>query len=216
MYTLLLYVHLLALVYWLGGDLGTFLSSRHVLRSDLGVESRQTAFKILMECDMGPRLAMPIILGSGCHLAALRWPTALPGEVALGGWLLVAIWVGLVAAIHSPMGHRTPSLTQWDLRLRIAVVIGLLGASAYGLTVGLPGGIALKIAVFAVLVACGIAVRFALKPFAIAYASMVSEGPSDAGNTAMITHMGVVRRYVWVIWIGLFVNAALGLHVVSF
>jgi hypothetical protein len=26
----------------------------------------------------------------------------------------------------------------------------------------------------------------------------------------------VVRRYVWVIWIGLFVNAALGLHVVSF
>jgi hypothetical protein len=56
MYTLLLYVHVLALVYWLGGDLGTFLSSRHVLRSDLGVESRQTAFKILMECDMGPRL----------------------------------------------------------------------------------------------------------------------------------------------------------------
>ena len=192
MYTLLLYVHVLALVYWLGGDLGTFLSSRHVLRSELGVESRQTAFKILMECDMGPRLAMPIILGSGCHLAALRWPNVLPAEVALLGWLLVAIWVGLIAAIHSPMGYRTPSLTQWDLRLRFAVVIGLLGASAYGLTVGLPGWIALKIAVFAVLVACGIAVRFALKPFAIAYTSMVSEGASDAGNAAMITHMGAV------------------------
>ena len=216
MYTLLLYVHVLALVYWLGGDLGTFLSSRHVLRSELGVESRQTAFKILMECDMGPRLAMPIILGSGCHLAALRWPNVLPAEVALLGWLLVAIWVGLVTAIHSPMGHRTPSLTQWDLRLRFAVVIGLLGASAYGLTVGLPGWIALKIAVFAVLVACGIAVRFALKPFAIAYTSMVNEGASDARNAAMITHMGVVRRYVWVIWIGLFMNAALGLHVITF
>ena len=216
MYTLLLYVHVLALVYWLGGDLGTFLSSRHVLRSELGVESRQTAFKILMECDMGPRLAMPIILGSGCHLAALRWPNVLPAEVALLGWLLVAIWVGLVAAIHNPMGHRMPSLTQWGLRLRFAVVIGLLGASAYGLTLGVPGWIALKIAVFAVLVACGIAVRFALKPFAIAYASMVSEGASDAGNAAMITHMGVVRRYVWVIWIGLFMNAALGLHVITF
>ena len=164
---------------------------------------------------MGPRLAMPIILGTGCHLAALRWPTVLSGEVALAGWLLVAIWVGLVAAIHSPMGHGLPSLTQWDLRLRFAVVIGLLGASVYGLTLGLPRWIALKIAVFAVLVACGIAVRFALKPFAIAYASMVSEGPSDAGNAAMITHMGLARRYVWVIWIGLFVNAALGLHVIT-
>jgi hypothetical protein len=136
--------------------------------------------------------------------------------VALAGWLLVAVWLGLVATIHSPMAHRLPSLTQWDLRLRFAVVLTLLGASVYGSSLGLPGWIALKIAVFALLVACGIAVRFALKPFAIAYASMVSEGPSDAGNAAMITHMGVVRRYVWVIWIGLFVNAALGLHVISF
>ena len=74
MYNVVLYVHVLALVYWLGGDLGTFLSSRHVLRSELGVESRQTAFNILMECDMGPRLAMPLILGSGFHLSSLRWP----------------------------------------------------------------------------------------------------------------------------------------------
>ena len=32
----------------------------------------------------------------------------------------------------------------------------------------------------------------------------------------MIAHMSVVRRYVWVIWVGLFVNTALGLHVVTF
>ena len=31
--TLLLYVHVLALVYWLGGDLGTFLASRYITRS---------------------------------------------------------------------------------------------------------------------------------------------------------------------------------------
>ena len=100
MYNVVLYVHVLALVYWLGGDLGTFLSSRHVLRSELGVESRQTAFNILMECDMGPRLAMPIILGSGCHLAALRWPSLIPEATALVGWLLVLVWVGLIAALH--------------------------------------------------------------------------------------------------------------------
>ena len=46
MYTALLYVHVLALVYWLGGDLGTFLSSRYVLRRDLSVESRQTALLV--------------------------------------------------------------------------------------------------------------------------------------------------------------------------
>ena len=215
MYTLLLYIHVLALVYWLGGDLGTYLSSRHVLRSDLSVESRQTAFKILMECDMGPRLAMPIILGSGCHLAALRWPGILPAETAAAGWAVVAIWVGLVAAIHSAIGQKMPSLAQWDLGLRFAVVFTLLAAASYGLTLGLPGWIALKIAVFAVLVACGIAVRFGLKPFAAAYLKMITEGASDEGNHAMVTHMAVVRRYVWVIWVGLFLNAALGLRVIT-
>ena len=215
MYTVLLYIHLLALIYWLGGDLGTFLSSRHVLRTDLSVESRQTAFTILMECDMGPRLAMPIILGSGCLLAMPSWPNLLPGYTALVGWATVAIWVSLVAAIHSPIGHRLPSLTQWDLRLRFAVVASLLLLSIIGLKAGLPAWLALKVGVFSVLVACGIAVRFALKPFATAYAAMLTEGASSEGNAAMIHHMGVVRRYVWVIWIGLFINAALGLRVIS-
>jgi hypothetical protein len=216
MYNVVLFVHVLALVYWLGGDLGTFLSSRHVLRGELGVESRQTAFKILMECDMGPRLAMPIILGSGFHLSSLRWPGLLPEGTALIGWLVVMAWVALVAAIHSSVGQRFPSLTQWDLRLRFALVGGLLGVGGYALTVSLPGWLALKITIFATLVACGIAVRFALKPFAIAYVGMVTDGPSDERNAAMITHMRVVRRYVWVIWVGLFVNTALGLRVITF
>ena len=215
MYTVLLYIHVLALVYWLGGDLGTYLSSRHVLNRDLAVESRQTAFKILMECDMGPRLAMPIILGSGCHLAALRWPTLIPAETILIGWGTVSVWLGLILAIHSSLGHRMPSLAQWDLRLRFAVVFTLLGAAALGFSKGLPDWMAIKIGIFAVLVGCGIAVRFGLKPFALAYMQMIKDGASKAGDSAMIHHMGIVRRYVWAIWLGLFVNAALGLRVIG-
>ena len=34
-YLLLKFAHLRAFVYWLGGDLGTFLASRYVIRDDL-------------------------------------------------------------------------------------------------------------------------------------------------------------------------------------
>jgi len=215
MYTLLLYIHVLGLVYWLGGDLGTFLSSRYVLRDDLGVEARQTAFSILMACDMGPRLAMPIMLGTGCHLAALRWPTLLPDMHVLVAWFLVAIWIGLIAAIHSAVGQRWPALTAWDLRLRFGVVAALVTGALIGTSLDLPGWMALKILVFAGLVACGIAVRFALKPFAIAYTHMLQQGANDDSNAAMVAHMGVARRFVWLIWFGLFLNAALGLKVIA-
>ena len=74
MTTTILYLHVLSLVYWLGGDLGTFLSSRYIVRDELGVEARKTAFSILQECDLGPKLAMPLTLGSGFHLTATYWP----------------------------------------------------------------------------------------------------------------------------------------------
>jgi hypothetical protein len=215
MYTLLLYIHVLGLVYWLGGDLGTYLSSRYVLRSDLGEEARQTAFNILMACDMGPRLAMPIMLGTGCHLAALRWPGLLPDTLALVGWVVVSVWITLIVAIHSTAGQRWPALTLWDLSLRFGVAALLLAAGLVGTSLGLPGWVALKIAIFAALVASGIAVRFALKPFAIAYADMLKNGASDDSNNAMVSHMGTARCFVWLIWLGLFLNAALGLRVIT-
>ena len=141
MYTALLYVHVLALVYWLGGDLGTYLSSRHVLRRDL---ERRVAANRLQDSDgvrhgaaVGHAHHSGLGLPSGGTL--LRWPTLPPtgsngaGRLAGGG----LIWVGLVAALHSPVGHRMPSLAQWDLRLRFAVVFTLLAAGAYGFYIGI-------------------------------------------------------------------------------
>ena len=57
--TFLLYVHVLALVYWLGGDLGTFLASRYITRSDLGVEARKTAFAFSRNVTWGPSWPCP-------------------------------------------------------------------------------------------------------------------------------------------------------------
>ena len=69
-YLLIKYAHLLAFVYWLGGDLGTFLASRQVVNSSNSPEARSVALKIMLACDMGPKLAMPIILPLGMQLIA--------------------------------------------------------------------------------------------------------------------------------------------------
>ena len=45
---------------------------------------------------------------------------------------------------------------------------------------------------------------------------MITDGQNDGKKGGMIMHMGVVRRDGWVIWIGLFVKTALGLHVITF
>ena len=213
MTTIILYLHVLSLVYWLGGDLGTFLSSRYIVRDDLGVEARQTAFNILQQCDLGPKLAMPLTLGSGFHLTATYWPNLFFGLAIPLVWLVVFFWLSLVFWQHHSGGN--PRIATADLWLRYVVLIlgGFFAFSSWKM--GLPNWVALKLAVFLSLVGLGIAVRYALKPFALAYVQMVTTGATSETNMAMRHHLGVCRRYVWVIWLGLFVNAALGLRLIS-
>lgn len=213
MTTIILYLHVLSLVYWLGGDLGTFLSSRYIVRDDLGVEARQTAFNILQQCDLGPKLAMPLTLGSGFHLTATYWPNLFFGLAIPLVWLVVFFWLSLVFLQHHSGGN--PRIATADLWLRYVVLIlgSFFAFSSWKM--GLPNWVALKLAVFLSLVGLGIAVRYALKPFALAYVQMVTTGATSETNMAMRHHLGVCRRYVWVIWLGLFVNAALGLRLIS-
>lgn len=216
MYTFLIFIHVLALVYWLGGDLGTYLSSKYVLDEKLSVESRQTAFGILLACDMGPKLAMPIILGAGLHLTHILWGEAVTASMVAVGWVIVAVWLSLIFAQHTSLATSWPQLAKLDLTLRYAVVVAMLFLVVLGYQSGLPIWLVAKMFVYLSLVACGIAVRYALKPFALAYGRMLNEGASSEINEAMRFHMGVCRRYVWVIWAGLFLNTALGVKFLMF
>jgi len=215
MYTFLIFVHVLALVYWLGGDLGTYLSSRYALRDDLSVEARQTAFSILLACDMGPKLAMPVIVGAGLHLSSLLWSGQIPAWLPIVGWSVVGIWLALILAQHSALNAKIPMLSNFDLALRFCVIAALIGFTLWASSNELPVWLLTKVTVFVLLVLCGIAVRFALKPFAQMWVKLVTEGASAEVNQALHTHMAVCRRYVWMIWFGLFLNTALGVRLIA-
>ena len=216
-YLLLKFAHLIAFVYWLGGDLGTFLASRQVVNPELSPASRHVALKIMLACDMGPKLAMPLILPLGLQLAAMGGWLSLPAGVLVLAWLACLYWFTVVLVLYLNEGQPfTARLSQLDFYFRIAVVL-LLGAYAGSLLAA--GGdapwVAWKILVFAALVACGIAIRLNLKSFVPAFAEMMAQGASEAGDRAMQQSIGRCRPWVWCIWAGLFLNTALGLHLVG-
>ena len=216
-YLLLKFAHIIAFVYWLGGDLGTFLASRQVVNPALSPESRHVALKIMLACDMGPKLAMPLILPLGLHLAWLSGVLPMTGGVLAIAWIAALYWFTMVMVLYLNEGKAfTLKLGQLDLYFRIAVVAALLSWAAYAL-VNATGAdwAAWKLVIFAAMVACGIAIRLRLKPFIPAFAEMMSNGASDAGNRAMADSIGRCRPWVWCIWAGLFANAALGTRLIG-
>jgi len=216
-FLLVKFAHLIAFVYWLGGDLGTFLASRQVVNRTLSPESRHVALKIMLACDMGPKLAMPLVFPLGLQLAYLGGMLAIPLPVLALAWLASLYWFGVVVVLFLNEGKPfTIRLSTIDFYFRIAVVLSVLGYALHVLLAGQTAAwLVWKMVLFAVLVCCGIAIRINLRPFVPAFSDMMARGASDASDRAMETSISRCRPWVWCIWAGLFLNAALGLHLIS-
>lgn len=215
-YLLLKYGHVIALVYWLGGDLGTFLASRQLVRRDLGVEARQVALKIMLACDQGPKLAMPATFVLGYQMAVTLGLLAAPAWLTATVWILGLAWFADVLILHRHEGKPFAArLAVIDFRFRV-VVMALIAAAA---STGIVGAsylrddrIGWKMLIFAALMGCGVMIRWHLKPFAPAFAALVANGPDDPVNHRLEASLARCRPYVTAIWLGLLVNAAIGMR----
>lgn len=216
---LLKLLHILGLVYWLGGDLGTFYASRHLVRPDLDTSARKVSFDIMMACDQAPKTCMPLILAVGIHLGVLM------GFINTGQWLIVVswlvclLWLGMVWAVH--LGHGkswVPGMQQFDRVFRYVLIVIIGGTAIYALISGeIYNGnwLAIKALIFAVLMFCGVMIRRCLGPFIPAWIALQSDGPSDAVNKTIANSVNSCHPYVYAIWVGLLINAALGLHLIG-
>lgn len=211
-YLAIKYLHLVLFAYWLGGDLGTFLASRQVANTKLSPESRRTALRIMLACDMGPKLAMPLVLPTGLHMAASGSMLAIPAAALAPVWVICLCWFAWVLTIYLKEGGALAGrLTRFDLYFRIALIALLLAWIAILVaTAPPPLWIVSKLLVFALLVTCGIGIRFNLKSFKPAFAQMMSDGASAQSDAAMRISLQRCLPWVWCIWAGLFTAAALG------
>jgi hypothetical protein len=212
---LLKFLHLIAFVYWLGGDLGTFFASRFVVREDLGPETRAIAMKIMLGCDQGPKSCMPLIFPLGLQLGQAMGLVSLHTAVLPSVWVIALGWFGIVQYLYfsNDLAARA-RVARFDFGLRLLTIVLIVGYAGALLADGGPAWFAWKMLVFAALVACGLLIRINLKPFVVAFGQLMNDGPSDAVNRALAKTLARVRPWVYLIWIGLLFNAAIGLHLI--
>lgn len=206
-------LHLVLFVYWLGGDIGVFYSSKFVVNPNLSKESRLVAAKIMFNLDLIPRMCMSLMLTVGGILSEFNglthpwWQTA--AIIMLGPF-----WLAMVLIIHfnegKPIAHK---LASFDLGFRWFVMVAIIVSVAYSYSTGRldpAPWIGLKLVLFAALIFFGLMIRMALKPFVTAFRNLAVQGASDADNAAMQASLAKVRVWVLAIWLGLLVEAYLG------
>jgi len=209
------YIHLLALVYWLGGDLGTFIASRFLIQENLGAQARLVAARILIICDQGPRFAMPVILPTGLHLAWLSGLLPLSAAAMTVLWIIALVWLATVLALHFLHGRAPAALTGLDWTLRVAICVVALAAGLYSLLAGEPLGanwVACKLMLFGLTVLMGLMIRVQLKPFFKVFGKLAADQVDAHTNTVIRHSLTRTLPFVFSIWILLLLAAAFGIH----
>lgn len=210
------YLHLLCLVYWLGGDLGTFIAGRSVLNEKLSAEARVTAIKILLACDQGPRFAMPLTLPSGLQLAYTMGILQVDSWVMTIIWALALLWLGLVVALHF-WKTQLPALAgqvDWYVRCLICLTCLLYGLASIPFDTAVTASwAAVKLVFFSITVLMGLMIRKKLIPLMAVYGDLVANNVTEKTNAGIRKGIVGATPYVKVIWLVLFINTAIGLHI---
>jgi hypothetical protein len=205
-------MHVLVFVYWLGGDLGAFYTSRMVSDPARPAAARIAAAQALTALDMAPRTALILALPTGATLASVTGHVSLPTVVIAAIWVLALVWLWLAWRIH--LKHLAPgaAVRRIDLAIRWLVLAGLIaiGGGIVAGVVDAPLFIGLKLVVLAAAIATGLWVRSLIAPFGRAFAALVATGPTPEGDQMIARTLARARPAVMLIWAFLLTAAFLG------
>jgi hypothetical protein len=205
-YSLLVFLHVACLVYWVGADLAVFYGAGIAARPSVGPDAREAIGTLTRWVDQFPRSAVPLILLTGTLLAhRAGYLDVATAWVALACLASIA-WISLNIVLYR-RHVAGEQLTPWstaDLVLRSAVMVVVITAGVAALSgvwAGTTGWVGLKLLLFGAAIAFSLAVRHLFKPFRPALARVVAGDASECDLETMRSALARTRVAVVGIWL---------------
>lgn len=212
---LLVIAHVLLFAYWLGADWGVYVTARYVADPRLPVDERLRFLGAAFRIDLLPRLSFTLLLPVGVHLAGWYGAWSPSGPLVASVWVASLAWAVLNYLGYrwsgQPRGDRLRTVDQW-IRLTMAPVlvgVGLWSALGDG-----PVGalfVALKLAVFGLMLVVGLVLRAIMKNWAEGFRRLRAEGPGPAVDALFERSLRRARYMAYFMWSLSGVMAVLGI-----
>jgi hypothetical protein len=198
---LLVFIHLLGWVFWLGTDVGVFLGAKVFERSDLGVETRLKVLELSLLLDRFPRFSMPVVWLTGVLLMNDFGYQVISGPVAA---IATLVWLAVTwLLVFKPPGSPVYIKAAIAQAMILAVVILGMGTVA---TLGLlreslPLWLALKWYAFVLVAVTVLALEKAFAPLGPLLGELMEKGVS---NDALDQKISAVLRPVYPIVLAIY------------
>ncbi len=213
-YQLLVVAHVLLFAYWLGADWGVYVNSHYVADPKLSLDERRRFLVAAFRIDLLPRISFTLLLPVGLQLATaygrVPWSPAFMAVV----WIAAVTWLVINVTGYrrsgTPTGNRMSNADKW-IRVALAPLLILVGL--YSAVTGGPVAplfIALKLAVFGIMIVVGLILRRMMKDWVVGFAKLARGGPDPEVDASFLRTLQRAKYVAYFMWSLSVVMAVLG------
>lgn len=205
--SILRYFHILAMVFWLGGEWGVFQTSYKVVNSELTAPERLRHLDTVFRIDVLARIGIVSLLPLGLHMGYLWGLQPYGGVILTVVWILWAILVVItlfafrdkMAKNKSIFGH----LEDWSRYVLIPslLVVGatsLLGMGPFEAGEG-QKWYSIKLIIFGAAIVIGLVLRHFLHSWPDIFATLM-KGPNAEAEMQLAKSIRASRRVAFMYW----------------
>lgn len=214
---ILRFAHILAMVYWLGGEWAVFQTSYKVVDPALTVPERVRHLDTVFRIDVVSRIGIVSLLPLGLHMGHLWGVQPYGGGFLQAVWGLWVAWVAItLLAFRDKMSRRRTlfgALEDWSRYVAIPLLLGtgvssLLGFGPFEAGEG-QQWYAAKVIVFGVSMIVGLVLRYYLHEWPGIFARL-AQGPSAEAEGRLALLISKARKVAVLYWITIALAGFLG------
>tara|TARA_R110001599_G_scaffold132983_1_gene310338 strand:- start:58767 stop:59459 length:693 start_codon:yes stop_codon:yes gene_type:complete len=206
--SILRYLHILAMVFWLGGEWGVFQTSYKVVNSELTAPERLRHLDTVFRIDVLARIGIISLLPLGLHMGYLWGLQPYGGTFLNIMWVLWTLWVAItllafrdkMAKNKTIFGH----LEDWSryILFPALLVVGttsLMGMGPFEAGEG-QKWYSIKLIIFGLAIIIGLILRYFLHSWPAIFAALM-KGPNAVAETQLAKSIRASRRVAIAYWI---------------
>jgi hypothetical protein len=205
---ILRWVHILAMVYWLGGEWGIFQTSYNVINRKLSMEERRRHMETAYRIDILSRTGIIALLPLGLHMGNIYGIQPYGGGYLTAMWLFVALWLGLCWAAFiwretdtGIMIAKLDEYVRWVLIpiIFIAGISSLMGNGPFEAGEGMRW-YSWKFTLYGFTLCIGLGLRWIMRSWTTKF-RILAEGPNPVVEAALEREFLYGRLMAYVYWI---------------
>lgn len=214
---ILKWAHIIAMVYWLGGEWGVFNASKFVVRSELSLEERGRHMETAYFIDIPARTGIILLLPIGLHMGYLWGIQPFGGGYLVAMWLFVALWLGICWTAFFKRGTDFGvKLTKIDESFRYVIIPALI-ISAISSLMGygpfeagaMQKWFSIKVGLYGGLLIIGLVLRYIMREWVTLF-RILAEGENKEAEDRLVWSMRIGRTCAYFYWIGIATVAFFG------